>query len=152
MGSPGAKSTACASDPNARATSASWPSSRSASRRRSTPGVSISWRAARVPTAPTPTTSADVTGPVDAVVHSPKIGTFELAPTARRGRDAALAAYTREHSHRAGGTEHAEQALEDLHDAGVYRARRRIERPGGGPLLRSFAGPGAIAQSVRAHP
>src|SRR6476469_4391060 len=115
----------------------------------------MSWRAARVPTAPTPTTSAVVTGRFDLLARSPKFGAFELAPTARRRRHPALAAHPREHAHRARGAEHEQQTLEDLHDAGVYRPRRRRtsvnEEPGPAPLLRCLACPGAIAQSVRAH-
>ena len=57
---------------------------------------------------------------------------------------------------RAGGTEHEQQALEDLHDAGVYRAPPGLREVTPAsirtPLLRCSACPGAIAQSVRARP
>ncbi len=60
---------------------------RSTTSTRSIPAVSVSWRAARAPTAPAPTSSTVVvTAP-----RSTEVGAFELPPATARGRYPALA-------------------------------------------------------------
>src|SRR5262245_24844152 len=100
------------------------------------PGVSMSWRAVRVPTAPTPTTSAVVIASPRGRVSSTEFGTFELAPAATRRRDSALAAQPCEHAHQAHQSEHDKQALEDLHARECIQQHvtsRRVPGPPTGP-------------------
>ena len=51
------------------------------------PGVSVSWRAVRAPTAPAPTSSTVVL-----MSRSTEVGAFELPPAPARRRNPALAA------------------------------------------------------------
>ena len=69
---------------------------RAATITRSTPGVSMSWRAARTPTSPSPTTRTVFTQP-----GSPEVGALQLAPAAAAGRrHRALAPHLHHDRHR----------------------------------------------------
>src|SRR5260221_11037235 len=115
IASPGVYSIACTAGPSASAAALAREVSTSASRIVAKPGVSRSWRMARVPSSPAPTTSATVM-PVSRDDDSSELGAVELTPSALRRLDhLALAPHPGDRSDRAGHTEHEQNPAEHLH-------------------------------------
>ena len=138
---------ACDRRPCRRAPRRPWPSGRCRDPRaapRSTPGVSTSWRAARVPTAPTPATSA-LTG-----TRAPRARASHRWSVARHPCRAAARS---DRSHRPSRRRGARGGRPSQRGS-VSSGTRTANRPGSvvAPAIATIdAFPGAIAQSVRAH-
>src|SRR5207244_11370494 len=96
---------------------------RSVKRTDAKPSVSTSWRAARVPTSPAPTTSATVIG------RSSELGPVELTPTAFGRRKLTLAPQACDHSDRSRHPQDEQRPSKDPHRRSVSDARGT--RPGG---------------------
>src|SRR5580704_6743946 len=107
--SPGTYSIACADGPSASATLRAREVSRSANRIVAKPGVSTSWRAARAPTSPVPTTSATV------MAASPELGPVEFAPATLGRRELTFTSHAGDRTDRAGHPEHEKDPPKHLH-------------------------------------
>ncbi len=94
------------------------------------PGVSVSWRAVRAPTAPAPTSRTAVV----TASASTEVGALELPPAPARGRDPALAAEAHEATRDEGHEQDDQASPQRTH--GPECTDRVPERPGPGRVDR----------------
>src|SRR5689334_1264746 len=124
IASPGVYSIACTDGPRASAAALAFDMSTSASKIVAKPGVSSSWRTARVPSSPAPTTSATV------MRDSSELGPVELAPTAfGRLDDLALAPHPGDGTDGTGNPENEQDPSEHLHSREHTRRPARRGEP-----------------------